>query len=81
MSQRDLNRKRRAVSPALLLLGSSLSILLPTAIFLKVLSNFYRDLIISHLVYFFNTGDETTKMEGTMSILWKVGQVSSAHRA
>jgi hypothetical protein len=81
MSQWDLNRKRRAASPALLLLGSSISILLPTAIFLKVLSNSYRNLIICHLVHCFNTNDASTKMEGIMIMLWRVDQVSSAQRA
>jgi len=61
MSQKDLNRKRRAVLPALLCLGGTISILLPTAIFLKVLSNFCRNLIISHLVHCFNTDDASTK--------------------
>jgi len=70
-----------AAWPALLLLGGSISIPLPTAMFLKVLSNFYRNLIIRHLVHCFNTYDASTKMEGTMSMFRRVDQVSSAQRA
>jgi hypothetical protein len=61
MSQRDLNRKRRAAWLAFLLLYGSISILLLTAMFLKVLSNFCRYLIISHLVHCFNADDASTK--------------------
>ena len=43
------------------MLGGTISILLPTAIFLKVLSNFGRDLTISHLVNCFNTYDASTE--------------------
>jgi len=46
----------------------------------KVLANFYRNLIISHLVHCYNTDDASTKMEGTM-IMLRVDQVSSAQRA
>ena len=50
-----------AASPALLWLGGTISILLPTAVFLKVPSNFCRNLIISHLVHCFNADDASTK--------------------
>jgi hypothetical protein len=43
-------------------LGGSISILLPTAILLKVLSNFCRNLTISHLVNCFNTDDASTEI-------------------
>jgi len=69
MAQRDLNLKRCATSPALLLLGGSILILLPTAIFLKLLSNFVRNMIISHLVHCFNTDDASTKFVSLKTFL------------
>ena len=42
--------------------GGTISILLPTGIFLKVLSNFRRDLTISHLVNCFNANDASTEL-------------------
>jgi len=70
-----------ATSTVLLWLCGSISILLPTAMFLKVLSTFCRNLIIRPLVHCCNTDDASTKIEGTMMMLWRVDQVSSAQRA